>query len=76
MSFHSLPSRRVLVFSVLLFLLIFGASWLLYDLPSIAGLSSSESLRPSVRILDRNGVLLYDVLAGGERYLPLAPHEI
>lgn len=67
--------RGGLVGTSLLLLLIAGSLWLTYDLPSIDGFSP-HLRQPSIRILDRNDVLLYDVLAEGERYLPLAPQEI
>jgi penicillin-binding protein 1C len=62
---------------ILLLASIFGASiWLLYDLPALSELEKNL-LAPSVRILDRNGQLLYDVLPEqGGRHTVLALEQI
>ena len=38
--------------------------WLLADLPAVAGLAQTADIRPSVRIVDRQGRPLYDLIDG------------
>lgn len=60
----------------LFLLVLFGlAVWVLYDLPSPEQLP--RVIRPpSIRILDRHGLPLYEMLAEGEYHLPLAAQDI
>lgn len=61
---------------VVTFLVLLGtAVWLLADLPDVDGLSAATDIRPSIRIVDRNGRALYDVIDqenGRHTILPLA----
>jgi 1A family penicillin-binding protein len=53
------------IFALLILLSLAGAAWVLYDLPSVDALGQHTVL-PSVRITDRSGRLLYEMLPGGE----------
>lgn len=87
MSKRSLSTRRIRLFAALrvgaLVLLVLATAvgaglyiWLLRDLPSAERLSEGFAA-PSVRIEDRHGALLYDVLAAdGGRHVALPPEAV
>ncbi|MCB8945667.1 MAG: transglycosylase domain-containing protein [Ardenticatenaceae bacterium] len=56
--------RLVKIIAVVLVGLTAVAYWLLADLPAVAGLDAVADIRPSVRIVDRYGRPLYDLIDG------------